>query len=89
MLTRELFITGFVQGVYYRKSAVREARRLGLTGFIENRDDGSVYAEVQGNRDAMQAFVDWCRIGPEDADVDSVMTVDRDAPPFEQFKIRR
>ena len=89
MLTRELFITGYVQGVYYRKSALREARRLGLTGYIENRSDGSVYAEVQGNRAAMQAFVDWCRIGPEEADVDSVMTVDKEAAPYEQFKIRQ
>ncbi len=67
-----LRISGRVQGVFYRREAQREGRKVGLTGFVRNEDDGSVYAEAQGGESAVGAFIRWCRRGPENARVDDV-----------------
>jgi acylphosphatase len=65
--TRKLYkiqITGHVQGVGFRWSAAREAKSLGVTGFVKNLSDGSVYIEAEGSSEQLDAFVAWCRIGP-------------------------
>ena len=67
-----LVVTGRVQGVAYRASAVAEARRLGLSGFVRNRFDGSVELEAEGAQQAVDTFVAWARRGPPGADVDGV-----------------
>ena len=61
-----------VQGVYYRKSMVEAAQRLGVQGWVRNRADGSVEALVVGPQQAVQALIDWSHQGPPAARVDSV-----------------
>lgn len=61
-----------VQGVYYRKSMVEAAQRLGVQGWVRNRADGSVEALVAGQQQAVQALIDWSHQGPPAARVDSV-----------------
>jgi acylphosphatase len=68
-VTRRLEVRGRVQGVFYRESMRREAERLGITGWVCNRRDGSVEAVVQGSPDAVEAITHWARRGPEDARV--------------------
>ena len=72
MKTLHLIIHGRVQGVYYRDSTRREAQRLGVTGWVRNRDDGTVEAMVQGPADAVEAIVRWAHDGPEHARVERV-----------------
>jgi acylphosphatase len=67
-----LIISGMVQGVSYRASARYEARRLGLSGWVRNRFNGTVEAMAEGPRDMVQAFIDWCRQGPPSARVSDV-----------------
>ena len=69
MIARRLAIHGKVQGVGYRWSMVREARRLGVSGWVRNRLDGSVEALVQGDPAAIDAIVAWSRHGPQGAKV--------------------
>ena len=65
-------VRGRVQGVAFRVSALREAVRLGLSGWVRNEADGSVELEAQGERDRLDALLDWCRRGPPGARVTSV-----------------
>ncbi len=71
-VTRRLAIRGRVQGVFFRESMRQEAARLGITGWVCNRADGSVEAVVQGSPDSVRAMTQWARRGPPDAHVDSV-----------------
>jgi acylphosphatase len=85
----KIHVTGRVQGVWYRASAQRKALELGLTGFVHNMPDGSVYAEVEGSLLTLQAFVHWCWEGPELASVENVDVQEGSLQGFEQFSIRR
>jgi acylphosphatase len=69
-----LVVRGRVQGVYYRASAQREAKRLGLTGWVKNRQDGGVEMLVEGEEDPVKDFLAWAQHGPSTARVDSVDT---------------
>ena len=71
-ITRRLAIHGRVQGVWFRESMRIEAERLGVTGWVRNRMDGSVEAIVQGSREAVEAITRWSRRGPEAAQVTGV-----------------
>ncbi|MDP9295167.1 MAG: acylphosphatase [Actinomycetota bacterium] len=65
-------VRGLVQGVFFRASAARLARELGLAGSVSNRPDGAVEAIFAGEPDAVERMIAWCRRGPELAEVDSV-----------------
>jgi acylphosphatase len=68
----DLLISGRVQGVFYRASAQQEAMRLGLVGEVRNLPDGQVEAIVEGPKERVEEFIDWCRRGPPSADVENV-----------------
>jgi len=65
-------VAGRVQGVAFRASAVDEARRLGVRGHVRNLPDGTVEAEAEGERSAVEALVRWCGRGPPAARVERV-----------------
>jgi acylphosphatase len=65
-------VTGLVQGVWFRDSCREQARAAGVRGFVRNRADGSVEAELEGPEAAVDRMVAWCRVGPARARVDSV-----------------
>lgn len=68
-----LFVSGRVQGVGYRYSAVGAARRIGgLTGWVRNLDDGRVEAVAEGPREKLEELIAWCRVGPPSARVEGV-----------------
>ncbi|WP_422034953.1 acylphosphatase [Reyranella sp.] len=71
-LQARLAITGRVQGVGYRDWAMATAQRLGLSGWVRNRTDGSVEALVVGDDDAVGRMIEACRRGPTLARVDAV-----------------
>lgn len=66
---RHIHIQGKVQGVGYRFFATRVARRLGLKGWIQNNRDGSVVAMVEGEKDAIDDWVNELKEGPRYAEV--------------------
>ena len=68
---RRVVVTGRVQGVFFRDSTRREARRRRVSGWVTNRADGSVEAVFEGEPDAVDALVAWTRRGPVRARVDT------------------
>lgn len=72
MARARFIVRGFVQGVNFRATAVREASRLGLTGRVWNRDDGAVGLIAEGDPAALASFEHWLWRGPRSAEVDAV-----------------
>lgn len=67
-----LLVRGRVQGVWFRDSCREEAERLGVAGWARNLPDGSVEVVAEGGRDAVDALLAWCRVGPPQARVTDV-----------------
>ena len=67
-----LLISGRVQGVNYRWSALTEARRLGLTGWVRNLATDEVEAVAEGPKETLEEFIRWCHTGPRLARVSAV-----------------
>jgi len=65
-------VHGRVQGVYFRASTVQCAQELGLTGWVKNRDDGSVEGVAEGPRHRLEQLISWCWKGPLGAEVTNV-----------------
>ena len=65
-------VYGLVQGVFFRYSTRKIARKLGLTGIVKNLPDGSVYIEAEGQEDKLLELLKFCRKGPKSARVDNL-----------------
>jgi acylphosphatase len=78
---KRFIVRGRVQGVMFRAGAAEEARRLGLSGRVWNRDDGAVEAEAVGDAPALTAFEAWLHRGPSHAAVESVEAADLSSEP--------
>jgi acylphosphatase len=63
-LLYKIHVNGYVQGVGFRWTAVREAKKQDITGFVKNMSDGSVYIEAEGSRKQLKDFIEWCKKGP-------------------------
>ncbi|MFH1785315.1 MAG: acylphosphatase [Candidatus Micrarchaeota archaeon] len=62
-------VFGHVQGVFFRANTQTMALKLGLTGWVKNREDGSVEIMAQGDRQGLEKLLEWCYHGPSGADV--------------------
>ena len=82
-------VSGKVQGVFFRASAVERATALGISGFVRNERDGSVYIEAEGDLSALEHFVAWCRKGPPSAKVSECLVGEKPVSGFDGFVIRR
>ncbi|NVJ97355.1 MAG: acylphosphatase [Alphaproteobacteria bacterium] len=67
-------IHGKVQGVWFRGWTEGEAKRLGVHGWVRNRQDGTVEALFYGHQDDVDVLLALCRMGPPAADVDKIET---------------
>ncbi|MFZ5558003.1 MAG: acylphosphatase [Pseudomonadota bacterium] len=73
---KRLVIHGRVQGVGFRHSMRMEADRLGVTGWVRNRPDGTVEAAAHGSPEAVAALIRWAHVGPRLAQVTRVEVAD-------------
>ena len=74
------WVHGRVQGVGFRYSTQHEAKRLGLTGYAKNLDDGSVEVLICGEQDKVEELIAWLKAGgPRSAQVGRVLTEPRQA----------
>jgi acylphosphatase len=89
-VARKFLVKGEVQGVGYRFFAQRAAARHQITGYVRNRDDGSVEAWAEGSPDSVEAFKHDLATGPRYANVEQVEEISLDPTgEFSSFRIER
>ncbi len=83
-----VYISGIVQGVFFRANTLKVAKKLGLKGFVRNLPDGRVEAVFEGEEEAVKKAIEWCRRGPSLARVDKVEVIwEEPKGEFEDFYI--
>jgi acylphosphatase len=87
MVRVRVVVHGRVQGVGYRFSARVEAQRLGVTGWIKNRSDGAVEAEIEGERAAVDRMLSWLDEGPPGAEVTALTSSDAEPTGDPGFRV--
>ena len=86
---KKVLISGKVQGVFFRMETRKAAEKIGVTGYVKNRSDGSVEAVFQGTPDQVAQMEKWCHTGPPASRVDQVVTENMpSAPDYSTFEIR-
>jgi acylphosphatase len=78
-IARRCFVSGHVQGVFYRATTRQKAAELGISGYARNLDDGRVEVLVVGPSERVQALIDWLWIGSPAAQVSEVLVEELDA----------
>lgn len=67
-----VFISGTVQGVFFRAFINNKAHELGLKGWVKNTNDGKVEATFEGNEEKITEMLEFCNNGPSGAKVEGV-----------------
>jgi acylphosphatase len=65
-------VYGLVQGVFFRYTTRKVARKLGLTGIVKNMPDGSVYIEAEGKDEDLSELLKFAKRGPKYAEVSNI-----------------
>ena len=80
-------VSGRVQGVGFRFSAMEVAYRYNIRGFARNTPERNVYIEAEGEEEDLERFVSWCRRGPIGARVTDLVIADGPVSRFSDFSI--
>ena len=80
-------VSGRVQGVGFRYSAVREAHRLRINGWVRNTSNGDVEVWAEGTPETLASFLQWLRKGPQFSRIDSVDTVEKECKGYYDFNV--
>ena len=88
MTSRRVVVHGHVQGVFFRDSVRRLAGESGVAGWVRNNPDGTVEAFFEGDDDAVEQLVAFCRSGPRGAAVEHVDVYDEEPEGATRFAVR-
>ena len=84
-----VFISGRVQGVFFRSETKREAGRYGVSGWVRNLPDDRVEAVFEGERESVKKLVEFCKRGPPGAEVTRIeVSWETYSGDFRGFEIR-
>ena len=81
------FVQGRVQGVGFRYSAIREAQRLRVNGWVRNTIHGDVEIWAEGTPEKLELFLAWLQRGPQSARVDAVNKTDSPPRGYRDFGV--
>ncbi len=73
---KRVFVSGRVQGVFFRYSTQERANALGVKGWVRNRYDGRVEALLEGDEEAVNKLIEWMKVGPPGARVTDIEVID-------------
>jgi acylphosphatase len=88
VIRRRVVVHGSVQGVFFRDSTRRRAEQHRVAGWVRNNWDGTVEAVFEGETDAVERLVSFCREGPRGARVDHVDVADAEPEGLAGFDVR-
>ncbi|HTX87926.1 MAG TPA: acylphosphatase [Bacteroidales bacterium] len=88
MTRLKINVSGRVQGIGFRFSAMQAAYKYGVRGFVKNCPDGSVYLEAEGENQAVDQFLDWCKRGPIGARVEKTQSEYAEPEGYKRFDIK-
>jgi len=84
-----IFVSGRVQGVFFRENTRRKAKKLSLLGFVKNLPDGRVEAVFEGEKEKIMKMIEWAKKGPILARVENVEVIwEEPKGEFDDFEIR-
>jgi acylphosphatase len=84
-----IFVSGKVQGVFFRQNTLEKAKALGLKGWVRNTQDGRVEAIFEGEKEKVEKILEWVKLGPPLAKVENVEIRFEDFKgEFDDFEIR-
>ena len=89
MIAHRVVIAGRVQGVGFREAMVTIAQRVGVSGWVRNRYDGTVEAWLQGEATAVEHVLAWCRRGPPLARVSDLQVLPAEPDPDRRREFER
>jgi acylphosphatase len=84
-----VYVSGRVQGVFFRATTRERAAELGVDGWVKNLADGRVEAVFEGSAEAVEAMVEFCHDGSPQASVEDVAVEDEEPAGLDGFEIRR
>lgn len=82
-----LYITGTVQGVFFRAFVKENAERYNVKGFIRNLEDGRIEIFLEGNSDEVNKMIELCRQGPRHSQIRNVEMKQESFQGFNNFKV--
>lgn len=82
---KQIFVSGRVQGVFYRESTRQEAAALGLKGGVRNLRDGRVEVQIAGDEESVELLIKWLKTGPKFAKVSNIEVIDMSAETVQLF----
>lgn len=83
-----IYVNGRVQHIGFRFFSMQKAYQYGVRGYIQNRKDGSLYIEAEGEEDQLNAFLEWCKKGPMGSKVEEVTTEEGEIKNYTSFDIK-
>jgi acylphosphatase len=84
----DITVFGKVQNVGFRFYTNKRAQEIGLSGYVKNLQNGSVYIEAEGDEKDLETFLDFIKRGPQWARVDKVDAHESPVMGYEEFRIK-
>lgn len=83
----EVHLRGKVQAVGFRYNAKEQAEKLGIYGYARNLRDGSVVLELEGKRDKIEEFLDWCKTGDYKTNIEQIDLEEKEVEGYREFSV--
>lgn len=85
----KITVYGKVHGVFYRATTKLVADQLGVKGFVQNQEDNTVFIEAEAAPFILEQFLDWCKTGPERAEVEKIEYQESELKNYRNFDIKK
>jgi len=82
-----LYVTGTVQGIFYRAFVKENAERLNIKGFVRNLEDGRIEAFIEGESETVNKLIELCKKGPKHSQIRDVEIKPERFQDFKVFKV--